>query len=174
MLLETERLIINNLKRDDLEFLVAMDSDPFVRKFIDGKVKNIDQTRQYLSENIASYKQFGFGRYAVRTKENLKPIGICGFLMEDYGVDFGYRLSRAVWGHGIATEVANSVIKYGIDQLKLRKITGIVLPDNIASERVLVSTGFIFVGMEKLWEKKVKRYEIIKSTGVCGTQKLLD
>jgi ribosomal-protein-alanine N-acetyltransferase len=81
--------------------------------------------------------------------------------MEDYGVDFGYRLSRAVWGHGIATEVANSVIKYGIDQLKLRKITGIVLPDNIASERVLVSTGFIFVGMEKLWEKKVKRYEII-------------
>jgi ribosomal-protein-alanine N-acetyltransferase len=159
--LETERFIINKLNLDDLQFLAKLDSDPLVRKYLDGKVKTIDETREYLSENIESYWRFGFGRYAVRTKENLKPIGICGFLMEDYGVDFGYRLSRAVWGHGIATEVANSVIKYGIDQLKLRQITGIVLPDNIASERVLVSTGFIFVGMEKLWEKKVKRYEII-------------
>ena len=161
MLLETERFIINKLNLDDLQFLAKLDSDPLVRKYLDGKVKTLDETREYLFENIESYCRVGVGRYAVRTKENLKPIGICGFLMEDYGVDFGYRLSRAVWGHGIATEVANSVIKYGIDQLKLRKITGIVLPDNIASERVLVSTGFIFVGMEKLWEKKVKRYEII-------------
>ena len=160
MLLETERLIINNLKRDDLEFLVAMDSDPFVRKFIDGKVKTIDQTRQYLSENIASYKQFGFGRYAVRTKHNLKAIGICGFLSENYGVDFGYRFSRDVWGQGIAKEAGNSVIKYGRDQLKLNKITSIVLPDNIASEKVLIATGFTFVGMKNMWEKTVKKYEI--------------
>lgn len=137
-----------------------MDSDPFVRKFIDGKVKTIDETRQYLFENIASYRQFGFGRYAVRTKSNLKAIGICGFLSENYGLDFGYRFSRNVWGQGIAKEAGKSVIKYGCDQLKLNKITSIVLSDNIASEKVLIATGFTFVGMENMWEKMVKKYEI--------------
>ena len=41
MYLETERLIINNLSLDDLEFLTDLDADPLVRKFIDGKIKTI-------------------------------------------------------------------------------------------------------------------------------------
>ena len=160
MYLETERLIINNLSLDDLEFLTDLDADPLVRKFIDGKVKNIDETRQYLSENIDCYLRYGFGRYAVRVKEDLKPIGICGFLMENYGVDFGYRFNQSAWGQGIAKEAGNTVIRYGVDQLKLKKIVGIVLPDNIASEKVLISCGFTFVGMDEVWSKEIKRYEI--------------
>ena len=160
MYLETERLIINNLSLDDLEFLTDLDADPLVRKFIDGKIKTIDQTRQYLSENIDGYLRHGFGRYAVRVKEDLKPIGICGFLMENYGVDFGYRFNQSAWGQGIAKEAGNTVIRYGVDQLKLKKIVGIMLPDNIASEKVLISCGFTFVGMDEVWSKEIKRYEI--------------
>jgi len=158
--LETERLIINNLSLDDFDFLTDLDADPLVRKFIDGKVKTINETRQYLSENIDGYLRHGFGRYAVRVKEDLKPIGICGFLMENYGVDFGYRFSQSAWGQGIAKEAGNSVIRYGVDRLKLKKIVGIVLPDNIASEKVLISCGFTFVNMDEVWGKKIKRYEI--------------
>ena len=160
MYLETERLVINNLSLNDLQFLTDLDSDPVVRKFIDGKVKTFDETRQYISENIDSYLQLGFGTYAVRSKEDLNPIGICGFLMENYGVDFGYRFSQSAWGRGIAKEAANSVIRYGCDQLKLKKIIGIVLPDNIASEKILISSGFTFIGMEKVWGKTIKKYEI--------------
>ena len=57
MYLETERLVINNLNLNDLQFLTDLDSDPVVRKLIDGKVKTIDETRQYISENIDSYLQ---------------------------------------------------------------------------------------------------------------------
>ena len=160
MYLETERLVINKLNFNDLQFLTDLDSDPMVRKFIDGKIKTIDETRQYLSENIDSYLQYGFGRYAVRIKEDLNPIGICGFLTENYGLDFGYRFCQPAWGRGIATEAANSVIRYGVDQLKLEKIVSIVLPDNTASEKILISSGFIFVGMDEMWGKTIKRYEI--------------
>ena len=160
MYLETERLVINNLNLNDLQFLTDLDSDPAVRKFIDGKIKTIDETRLYISENIDSYLQHGFGRYAVRIKEDLNLIGICGFLMENYGVDFGYRFSQSAWGRGIAKEAANSVIKYGCDQLKLKKIIGIVLPDNIASEKILISSGFTFVSMDEVWGKTIKKYEI--------------
>lgn len=50
MYLETERLVINNLNLNDLQFLTDLDSDPVVRKLIDGKVKTIDETRLYISE----------------------------------------------------------------------------------------------------------------------------
>jgi hypothetical protein len=39
-------------------------------------------------------------------------------------------------------------------------IIGIVLPDNIASEKILIPFGSIFVGMDEMWGKKIKRYEI--------------
>jgi len=41
-----------------------------------------------------------------------------------------------------------------------QRSNGIVLPYNIASEKVLISSGFIFVGMDEIWDKKIKRYEI--------------
>ena len=160
MYLEMERIIINNLCPEDLQFLTDLDSDPLVRKFNDGKVQTIDETRQYLSENIDGYLRHGFGRYAVRVKESLKPIGICGFLMENYGVDFGYRFIQSAWGQRIVQDAGNTVVRYGVDQLKLKKIVGIVLPDNIASEKVLISCGFTFVGMDKVWGKEIKKYEI--------------
>jgi hypothetical protein len=47
MYLETERLVINNL-----QFLTDLDSDPAVRKFIDGKVKTADETRLYTPELV--------------------------------------------------------------------------------------------------------------------------
>jgi hypothetical protein len=53
--LETDRLIINNFNFDDLKFLTEMDADPLVRRFIDGKVKTTDETRQFLSQKIDSY-----------------------------------------------------------------------------------------------------------------------
>jgi ribosomal-protein-alanine N-acetyltransferase len=80
--------------------------------------------------------------------------------MENYGVDFGYRFSQSAWGQGIAKEAANSVIRYGADQLKLKTIVAIVLPDNIASEKILISSGFTFVGMDEERGKTIKRYEI--------------
>ena len=64
MYLETERLVINNLTLNDLQFLTDLDSDTVVRKFIDGKQKTIYETRQYISENINSYLQRGFRRIA--------------------------------------------------------------------------------------------------------------
>ena len=52
MYLEAERLAINNLNLNDLQFLTDLDSDPAVRKFIDGKVKTADETRLYIPELV--------------------------------------------------------------------------------------------------------------------------
>lgn len=41
----------------------------------------------------------------------------------------------------------NAYIDYGFDQLNMPRITGRVLPDNIASCRVLEKVGMTFTGL---------------------------
>ena len=49
------------------------------------------EAANYVSDIIESYAANGYGRYAVRDKTNLKLIGMCGFLLDEMGIDFGYR-----------------------------------------------------------------------------------
>ena len=65
MRLETNRLAIHHLCDDDLVDLHRMDTDLSVRRYIDGKASSWEKTKEYLSENIISYRENGYGRYAI-------------------------------------------------------------------------------------------------------------
>ena len=81
---------------------------------------------------------------AVELKSERKFIGFTGlkFLEDMNEVDLGYRFMKEYWGRGIATESALASIKLGIEQLGLEKIIAMVLPENIASVRVLEKLNF--------------------------------
>ena len=114
MRLETNRLAIYHLCDDDLVDLHRMDTDLSVRRYIDGKASSLKKTKEYLSEIIISYRENGYGRYAIRDTDTNEFLGICGFLKESYGLDFGYRFLPGCWGKGIATEAASTVLEKGI------------------------------------------------------------
>jgi hypothetical protein len=46
----------------------------------------------------------------------------------------------AYWGLGLATEAALASVRYGFADLGLKRIIGLVMPENIASVRVLKKT----------------------------------
>jgi len=94
MLLQTKRLIIEHFKDSDISDWAKIESDANVRRFVDGKALSFDEARKYVEMNIRQYQKIGYGRYAVRLKEKAKLIGMCGFLKENYGIDFGYRYSK--------------------------------------------------------------------------------
>ena len=102
MLLKTNRLIIEHFKDSDISDWAKIESDANVRRFVDGQVLSFEEARKYVKMNIRQYQKIGYGRYAVRLKENRNLIGMCGFLKENYGIDFGYRylkisLGQRVW-----------------------------------------------------------------------------
>jgi len=151
MQLKTKRLTINHLCLDDLLDLHRMDTDLRVRHYIDGKASPLKKTKKYLSENIISYRENGYGRYAIRDADTNEFLGICGFLKESYGLDFGYRFLPSCWGKGIATEAASTVIEKGISDNLREQIISIVLPENKASINVLSKVGF-------KWEENIELY----------------
>ena len=145
MNLKSDRLLIGHFKRTDLEEWFLIERDPSVRKYIlDGSVLNEQQSLEYIEQNIASYAKFNFGRYTLREKKSLRLIGMCGFLSTDIGIDFGYRLSKDMWGCGLGFEAANAVLAYGIDVIGLNHICAGVMPENLASIKILERLGFIY------------------------------
>ena len=130
MLLETNRLIIEYFNTKDISDWAKIESDANVRRFVDGKVLSINEAGEYVKMNIRQYQTHGYGRYAVRLKQNRILIGMCGFLNEPYGIDFGYRYSKDSWGKGLGFEAAKEVLEYGFLILGLRKVLGLTAEQN--------------------------------------------
>ena len=158
MRLATNRLTIDHLCSDDLVDLHRMDTNLNVRRYIDGKASSLEKTKKYLSENIISYRENGYGRYAIRDKYTNEFLGICGFLNESYGLDFGYRFLPSCWGKGVATEAALTVIEKGISDNLLEQVVGLVLPENKASITVLLKVGFRWKENLELYGFNVEKY----------------
>ena len=154
MNLKSDRLLIGHFKRADLQEWFLIERDPSVRKYIlDGSVLNEEQSLAYIEQNIASYAKFNFGRYALRDKKSSRLIGMCGFLNTDMGIDFGYRLSKDMWGCGLGFEAASAVLAYGIKVIGLNHIVAGVMPENLASIKILERLGFIYQ-TDVIYERK--------------------
>ena len=157
-LLETERLILRPFMEEDIEPTYQMNLDPEVSKYTgDGGVVDRAEIERRITEDVmGDYRKHGFGRLAVTLKTENILIGFCGLkYLDDLDVvDLGYRLNRNYWGQGFATEAAKVCLDFGFKKLNLSQIIGLVLPENIASIRVLDKLGFRF-------EKEFEQYDLL-------------
>ena len=139
-------MLIEPLTHQHVDALATIEADSLVRRYIDNKTMTRQQVADYIDAMLLSYKENGYGRFAVRAKTDGALIGLCGFIDEDYGADFGYRYARSSWGQGLATEAGAAVMDYGAQILRLPTLIGLVMPENKASANVLTKLGFSLEG----------------------------
>lgn len=167
IIIETERTLLREFEMQDLDKLSVIYSDINVMKFIaTGIVLNKEQTSKLIEHWINEYyKKFGYGIWAVFSKESKELIGQCGFnnLPGGAGVEIAYLLSEDYWNKGLATEISSATLKYGFDVLGFKKIFALCYPQNIASINVLNKIGMIpeghrtFYGVDFLFYSKDKK-----------------
>lgn len=149
--LETERLILRWMSKDDAEFLLGLLNEPSWLQFIgDRGVRTLEDARTYiLTGPVEMYVRLGFGLYMVELKESGLPLGICGLVKRDFldDVDVGFAFLPAYWGQGYAYEAASAVIAYGAGVLNLKRIVAITALDNHRSARLLEKLGLRFERM---------------------------
>jgi RimJ/RimL family protein N-acetyltransferase len=110
-------------------------------------VKSPEQVRKWLRGCLQDYYElWGFGLWAVVEKKERQVIGFCGFSrFPDVGgqseTEIGYRLARAYWGRGLATEAAIAVRDFGFQTLCLPRLVAIIDPKNMASIAVAEKVG---------------------------------
>lgn len=87
--------------------------------------------------------------FSIVDRSSQQELGSCGFKGPpdaDGMVELAYGIENDFQGRGYATEAAQSLVSYALDQAEIRLVRAHTLPDNIASQRVLAKCGFHLVG----------------------------
>ena len=152
IVLETERLRLRRFVPDDLERLVELDSDPEVMRYISYGIPTPREryAQQILPRWFALYAESPMlGYWAAETRVDSEFVG--WFHLRPDRIDpgeqeLGYRLCRAAWGRGLATEGSLAVLAHGFDCAGAETISARTLVDNAASQRVMQKCGLRFAG----------------------------
>lgn len=164
--LETKRLTLRWLNFDDAKFILEILNEPsYLKNIGDRGVRNLEDAKQYLINKVfENYKKFGFGYFIVELKDSKIPVGMAGLMKRDWlpDVDIGFAFLEKHFGKGYATESAKAVMDYARKDLGLKRLTGITLPDNIESQKVLQKLGLKFEKMVKFpeYDKEDKLFSI--------------
>jgi [ribosomal protein S5]-alanine N-acetyltransferase len=146
--IETARLELRQLTRDDAAFMLDLLNQPsFIEHIGDRHVRTLDDAREYIQNGaVASYERHGFGLYLVVVKETGEAAGICGLVKRDglADVDIGFAFLPQHWKKGYAVESAAAVKAFAADVVGLRRLVAITSPGNWPSIRVLEKIGLAF------------------------------
>ena len=151
ILLETERLILRRFTEADGEHLFDLDNDPEVMRFINGGTPiPRDVIQNDILPEFLHYDEGcrGCGFWAAIEKAGGDFLGWFSFRPMAGAPDevmLGYRLRRAVWGQGYATEGARALIRKGFTEWGMRRVVATTYEDNLASRRVMEKLGMTLV-----------------------------
>ncbi|MQY13875.1 hypothetical protein SRB5_40310 [Streptomyces sp. RB5] len=150
--LETDRLVLRAFTTADVDYLFALDSDPEVMRYING---GRPTTREAVETDVLAWILHDYpcwgtrGYWAAEEKAAGTFLGWFEFRPIEESdpsvVELGYRLNRAAWGHGYATEGSRALIDKGFAELGVERVTANTMVVNSRSRRVMEKAGLSFV-----------------------------
>ena len=143
--LTTTRLRLREWRDADRPAWAALNADPEVREFFERTLTRAEADAT-LDRFQAGRTERGWGWWAVELTATGELIGMAGLdPTEDdipvAGIELGWRLARAQWGHGYATEAARAVLAFAFDTLALPEVLAIAAIGNVRSHAVMTRLG---------------------------------
>ncbi|MTI65887.1 MAG: GNAT family N-acetyltransferase [Firmicutes bacterium] len=145
MRIESKRLIFKKVDRHDAEKLYRIFSNKELTKyFVSGADKNLEQTERRVEKVIYHWEKNKFGDFIVFDKRTLKTIGFGGlhYKIDGGNINISYIVDKEYWRQGFGCEIAQTMIKYGLNTLELKKIVAEIDPNNIPSIKLVEKYGF--------------------------------
>jgi ribosomal-protein-alanine N-acetyltransferase len=145
-IIETDRIILRAWKESDKKPFALMNADPEVMRYFP-KMLNEGESDALAARIERQMAQFGYGLWAAQEKASGGFMGFIGFNYTDFESDFtpcveiGWRLAKAFWDRGYATEGAKACLAYGFGTLGLRDVYSFTSALNTRSEKVMRKIG---------------------------------
>lgn len=148
--LTTERLALRPVAADDLDNLVALDSDPEVMRYLNGgRATSREDVAVKLAAMTASSGFLKTWTWAAEDRTSGEFLGWFSLRpVSDRGpndVELGYRLRRMAWGRGLASEGATALVDKAFRELGVAELFAKTMSVNLASRRVMEKAGLSFV-----------------------------
>ncbi|HMD46620.1 MAG TPA: GNAT family N-acetyltransferase [Acidimicrobiales bacterium] len=147
--LETARLVLRRWRDDDLECFAGLNADPAVMEHFPAPLtrRESDALAARIEEG---FEHDGFGLFAVEVRGGPPFVGFVGFVglspatfsaSFTPAVEVGWRLARAQWGHGYATEAARACLDFAFDDVGLTEVVSFTAVPNRRSRAVMERLG---------------------------------
>ena len=144
MVIETERLLLREMKDDDFQALYKVLADTEIMQhypyaFDENRVRN------WIQRNIDRYRIFGFGLWAVCLKETDEVIGDCGLTMQlingQIKPEIGYHIKADKQRNGYAKEASIAVRDWTFNNTPFNVIYSYMKYTNMPSCKTAISWG---------------------------------
>jgi RimJ/RimL family protein N-acetyltransferase len=152
IILKTPRLTIRQFTEDDAGNLLDLNSDPEVMRYVTGGKPT---PREVISDKIIPFHLGAYerldrlGTWAADSTATGEFLGWFHFRPGPGGditnIDLGYRLRRAVWNKGYATEGSRALVRMGFTDLDVERVFALTMTVNTASRRVMEKCGLTLV-----------------------------
>ena len=144
-ILETDRLILSELKTKDAKFIHKLYNDQdFINYIGDKGIHSVQDALSFINTGLKqSYKNHGHGLYLVKLKDETS-IGVCGLIKRDDLdlPDIGFAILPDYRRMGFIYEASKAVIEDAKNRLHLDSLFAITTPDNNGSINLLKKLGF--------------------------------
>jgi len=144
--LRTERLLLRRWQPSDLAPFAAINADPLVMGYLPAPL-SAAESAGLMGRLERWFEARGYGLWAVEIPGEAALIGFVGLTPVDSGmafapaVELGWRLARAFWGRGLATEAALETMRFGFDELELPELVACTATGNLRSRRLMERLG---------------------------------
>ena len=144
--IRTDRLLLRRWRESDLAPFAAMGEDPEVMRYFPALLSRAE------SDALAAradglFETYGYGLWAVEKRSTGDFLGFTGlaplpaFIPGPAGIEVGWRLARAFWGQGYATEAARASLGFAFGRLELEHVNAITAVVNAPSQAVMERLG---------------------------------
>jgi len=144
--LQTARLRLRRWVKADREPFAALNADPLVMEYFPDLLSR-RQSDNLIGAIESGFEQRGFGLWAVEVRATGTFVGFTGLSepsLEAHftpAVEVGWRLARAAWGKGFATEAAKASLAFGFEEIGLDQIVSFTSAENMRSRAVMERIG---------------------------------
>ncbi len=140
--IRTQRLLMRRWREADREPFAAMNADPEVMEHF-RSTQTREESGAMVDRIEAHFDEHGYGLWVVEVDEMFA--GFTGLAWARFeapftpAVEVGWRLARAYWGRGIASEAATAALEVGLTQIE--SIVSFTALTNLRSQRVMERIG---------------------------------
>ena len=144
--LATARLVLRPWRETDADAFHAINADPAVMAYFPA-VLDRSQSDAMMQRIQQCFVARGWGLWALERKQDAAFLGFAGLWPVDTrlpfapAVEVGWRLAKAYWGQGYATEAARQALDYAFTELNLENVVSFSSVDNRRSRRVMQRIG---------------------------------
>ncbi len=144
--LQTDRLLLRQWQESDRDPWAALCADPEVMQFL-SSARDRATSDAAIDRWKARIEDQGWSFWAVEIKESGVFIGMAGLQVPAPPhpylpcVEIGWRLARASWGKGYATEAARRALRFAFEDLDLHEVVATTAQHNVRSSAVMERLG---------------------------------